>query len=203
MDRSRVGNEVPRLSIIDTKSTMQENGISCESAMRLASLLANISVAGCGGQYLRTVKRLTFVPPHTTSAPVIVSRKFLSALFALAVWLVATQHCNLEAAGILTPHASEGPEAGCCSGSNKDCSTDNCDVLEGGTYRNANESDLLSAPSFVCCHCFICLSVVFPPAEATIQVTSRTDFERPLDWVPTWQFLQRAALLPGAPSVNA
>jgi hypothetical protein len=134
---------------------------------------------------------------------VTVSRKFLSVVFALAVWLVATQHCNLEAAGILTHHGSEGPEAGCCGGSNQGCSTDGCETLENGAYRNSSEGKVLFAPSFACCHCFICLSVVFPPVEATMSSTWRTDFERPLEWVATWQFVRRAALLPGAPGFYA
>ena len=144
---------------------------------------------------------LTFVQQNARSRPVLPARKFLTALFALALWLGATQHCNLEAAGILASHTDAVSEGGCCTGSDVGCASDGCESVENGAYRTASENVAVDAPAFVCCQCLICLSLDFSPVEVVKISGARTDLERPLDWVPTWQFVQRAALSPRAPSL--
>jgi hypothetical protein len=129
------------------------------------------------------------------------ARKFLTVLFGLALWLGATQHCNLEAAGILASHTDAPSGSGCCTGSDLGCAADGCESVENGAYRMGSDSVAVDAPAFVCCHCLICFSPDFSPPEIVNISGAGTDLERPLDWVPTWQFVQRAALSPRAPSL--
>lgn len=147
-----------------------------------------------------TTQKLTFVRLNARSASVGAARKLMSAVMALAFWLAAAQHCNLEAAGIFTSHASESSDTGCCASSGGGCASDGCELVENGAFRNTQDDVIVLIPCLSCCECLICLSLVVPP-PATLELMASPDcLERPLDWVPTWQFVQRAALSPRAPS---
>lgn len=121
------------------------------------------------------------------------------ALCMVACWLLATQHCALEAAGVL--------EVGCGEMDGQhDCNTtehsnDGCRTVEGGGYKLTNGPVKVSSPQLVCYLCLVCLDA----AEAASRLAVEPPFwhiaERPPEWVPTWHFAQRAALSPRAPSL--
>ena len=124
--------------------------------------------------------------------------RIIVALFMALLWLPATQHCDLEAAGILTSHCEQtNGSLGCGDDQH---AGDGCKAVEGGGYMLGGGPPKLSAPQPAVCVCLICLHVAEPRLESTVGVFSRRYCERPLDWVPSWQFVRRAALLPGAPS---
>ena len=127
-------------------------------------------------------------------------RNKLFAVVVMAVWLFATQHCGLEAAGLFAGHDGAAEGSNCCSGSGG-CENDGCATVEDGAYRPDQSALVISAP-VLSVDAFLVLCDVIPPQrlQAEIQLP-RDAFERPRDWVTTWQFVQRAALSPRAPSV--
>jgi hypothetical protein len=122
------------------------------------------------------------------------------ALFMAMLWLPATQHCGLEAAGILAAHCEQAEGAGGC-GPDQHCAGDGCETVEGGGYKLSGGTPKLSAPLLAVCVCLVFLDVAEPALESTVDVFFRSYGERPLDWVPSWQFVRRAASPPRAPSV--
>jgi hypothetical protein len=125
-------------------------------------------------------------------------RQRFIALCVVAVWLVATQHCGLEAAGILGSHESEAST--CCVGASG-CATDGCATVEEGAYRPDDGSPAITAPSLGTCLALICWSHTCAPPELRADISLYGGFERPREWVTTWQCVQRAALSPRAPSL--
>ena len=120
--------------------------------------------------------------------------RFVAAFLAV-FWLLATMHCQLEAAGLLE---SDGvADQACCAGGEEHCSHDGCQIVESGGY-SLRAAAKISSPQLSLCFCLICPSISVPAVEA-VAGYSRDYFERPLDWVPTWQFVQRAALSPFHP----
>ena len=115
----------------------------------------------------------------------------------LAFWLMATQHCALEAAGILSAHADQ-TSPGCVSTGG--CANDGCATVEEGAYRPDTDAPAIASPQLFDCVYLICWSMAVPPPETSGGISLRAYAERPLDWVSTWQFVQRAALSPRAPS---
>jgi hypothetical protein len=128
-------------------------------------------------------------------------RHIFAAVFALTVWLGASQHCNLEAVGILS-HQEEGGTT-CCPSSTDGCHTDGCKVVESAAYRVATNSTSLLVPDFAICGCLFCLSLVVPPSDDALCASVRTSIDRMLPWVPTWHFDRRTVAAPGAPSFLA
>ena len=112
------------------------------------------------------------------------------------LWLPATQHCGLEAAGVLTAQCQHAGAVGC-----GDCAGDGCNAVESGSYKIGNGTPKVSAPHLAVCVCLVCLNAAVPVLISEAAVFSRSYEERPLEWVPSWQFARRAALLPGAPSL--
>ena len=122
-------------------------------------------------------------------------------MVVMAVWLFATQHCGLEAAGFFGGHDESAEGKNCCSTSGG-CGNDGCATVEEGAYRPDQSALLISAPVFSV-DVFLVLGDVIPPQRLQAEVPlTRVPFERPLDWVTTWQFVQRAALSPRAPSLG-
>ena len=121
---------------------------------------------------------------------------FLS-LLSLALWLPMTQHCGLEAAGLL-PAALEDNDAHC---STKSGSEDGCDLVESGSYKPAAHVRGVSAPALL--PDFTAVAQLFVP------LVDPTDFagfsvatsDLPPPWVVTWQFEHRAAPPSRAPSL--
>ncbi|MSU73039.1 MAG: hypothetical protein EXS43_11985 [Opitutus sp.] len=118
----------------------------------------------------------------------------LVALLLLAGWLPATQHCALEAAGLLTTTCAE------------DCSDeargqDGCATVEDGLYKPAGNLTKVGAPNFHLGARGLCLACIQEQILFLHARTPRIAVELPLDWVPVWQFARRAAPPPRAPSL--
>lgn len=124
-------------------------------------------------------------------------RQRLLAVCLMACWLVATQHCGLEASGWLELHAEA--DSSCCAGGEAHCSHDGCEIVEGGDYA-ANAAGKISPPLPTLCATLLVTSVQVP-ALKIISETWPAEFDRPLDWVATWRFVRRAAPSPRAPTL--
>lgn len=117
------------------------------------------------------------------------------AVFMAAFWLLATQHCALEAAGLWL---DSGHATDCCATA-QGCGSDGCRVVEDGGYKPSTEMLKVSAPDLLDCACLLCLGAA-PIEVPESDLLPAGLVERPREWVPTWQFVQRAALSPRAPS---
>ncbi len=130
--------------------------------------------------------------------------RHIAALIMLAVWLASSQHCGLEAAGIIAEDAPHGSPhsgtAGCCSDTGNPCSHDGCNVVKSGTINPTVSFLKAPAPSLVACACFICLQLAVPEVSAEPTLLA-VELDRPKNWVPAWQFVRRAAPLSRAPSL--
>ncbi len=121
------------------------------------------------------------------------------ALLMLALWLPATQHCDLEAAGInfLTheDHASSSCEDAC-----KD---DICHNVEGAAFtKEAGALRVLPPPEFTLCACL--LHLVEPPLAEPQLACSPGDLSPELLVLRgTWAFVYRTALPARAPDCVA
>ena len=127
-------------------------------------------------------------------------RNSFVAVFLVAFWLLATQHCGLEAAGIVEQHTPVEPA--CCAGGEPHCSHDGCDAVEDGSYTSVGDAPIVPAPLFAECFCLICGDLSALLREVAAGDLSWEYIERPLNWVPVWHFVQRAALSPRAPSLG-
>jgi len=121
------------------------------------------------------------------------------SLLLLAVWLPATQHCALEAVGLIgDAHAAVG-DFGCCE--NQPGSADGCAMLEGGLYKPATDTLKAPAPELVARVSDLLRQRIAREAPAVSVGVSREQLQLPRDWVVTWQFVRRAAPPARAPSV--
>jgi len=116
----------------------------------------------------------------------------------LALWLVSTQHCGLEAAGIeFHPHTEHPSE--CCTST---CSNDVCDIIERGTFNQVTFSPRPPPPVAVLTSVFPLL--VAPPMEVEepgIAIASATPELEAI--TGTWRFERRSALPARAPDLLA
>lgn len=119
------------------------------------------------------------------------------AVFMTALWLLATQHCGLEAVGILVQQCQQEDGSRGCGGTEH--AGDGCEIVEGGGYKVNNGAANIVAPQLVACACLICLNSAELRLVQVAELSPRDDFERPRDWVPTWQFERRAAAPAHAP----
>jgi hypothetical protein len=117
----------------------------------------------------------------------------LVALLLLALWLPATLHCNLEAAGLIFPSSV------CTDGSNDHCSGDNCTQLEGSLFKHKSHELQVMSPDLLACACFLCLHLQPPTALDELIVQTRCQSQ---NWVTSWHFVRRAAPSPRAPSLS-
>jgi hypothetical protein len=123
------------------------------------------------------------------------------ALLLLALWLPATQHCGLEAAGVLTS-AVECHDAASCDEpqGTSPCDLDNCQSIEDAAYKAKQTYVQLSTPVELACLC--CLNAITPKTIIVSMITpAQTD--APPELAPSWQFTTRAAPAPRAPSILA
>ncbi len=118
---------------------------------------------------------------------------FLSLLL-LATWLPATEHCALEAAGVLSNTCSDG-----CS--DKPGQADGCDTVENGAYKLSGDTLKVPAPDLFACVCHLCLHQIQSDATCELVPAFGALHERPRDWVPSWQFVRRAAPPSRAPTL--
>lgn len=119
----------------------------------------------------------------------------LCFLLALA-WVPVTQHCELEAVGLIAEQcASTGHVDG------HSCGGDSCSEVEKGAYKPASADLKVPSPLLLACACAVCaaMAVVIPPVE---ELPSPTAVEPPGELRSTWQFVQRAAPLSRAPSAT-
>jgi hypothetical protein len=121
------------------------------------------------------------------------------ALFLAIFWMIATQHCGLEAAGVLAAHCEQASGAQGCGGADHD--GDACKTVESGEYKLADVSSKVSPPQLVACVCLTYIAFAELRPEPSAESLALGYFERAPNWVPTWQFVQRAALTPRAPTL--
>lgn len=121
------------------------------------------------------------------------------ASLLLALWLPVTQHCGLEAAGLIPSEPAHEASSHCCDQSDP-CTHDGCSIVESGLVKSNADSFKVLAPDLASCARFLCLQfALWKPREEPVLAASTS--ERPLDWVTTWQFVRRAAPLSRAPSL--
>ena len=122
----------------------------------------------------------------------------ITALLLLVLWGPVTQHCDLEAAGLLAAHEAHPTEINCCEPS-EPCAHDGCELVENGTYRSSGSLLTAVTPALLACTYFICPQLATPDVrdETVLPVVAAV---KPQDWVPTWHFVRRAAPLSRAPS---
>lgn len=118
--------------------------------------------------------------------------KFLSVLL-LALWLPATQHCALEAAGVLITTCADH-----CTTS-ESTGRDACGSIEDGNYKPAGDTLKVPTPDLFACTCFLCLYLEERAPDESLSLTGDASGQADV-WLSTWQFVRRAAPLPGAPS---
>jgi hypothetical protein len=118
----------------------------------------------------------------------------LLSLLLLATWLPATEHCALEAAGLLAETCADGCAA------NPDAK-DGCDTVENGAYKLSGDTLKVPVPDLFVCACRLCLHQIQLDATRELVPPPGALFERPTDWVSTWQFVRRAAPPSRAPTL--
>ena len=121
----------------------------------------------------------------------------ISVLMLLAFWLAATQHCGLEASGII-PCTCQNEQNGCASKGDLD---DGCHVVEHSAYKLSGDAVKVPAPELAACDSLLFLRVAFSDAMLEPVVSPVGTIDRPFDWITRWQFARRAALPSRAPSV--
>lgn len=117
----------------------------------------------------------------------------------VAVWLLATQHCGLEAAGLLAQGCEQADGQHTCG--ETEHVVDGCHLVEGTAYKSNNVSVKVPAPQLVASLCLSWVNVAPPAIEQSRATALTSHLERPRDWVPIWRFVQRAALPSRAPSL--
>lgn len=121
----------------------------------------------------------------------------LAAWLLLAVWLPATLHCQLEAAGWGDSHQDS-----CCpektADTGPDCLGDACANIEASLHRDSAPELYLAAPATPCHLC--CVALV--RAARTGSILSPKRHAPPLELKVAWQFIERAAPPARAPSLN-
>lgn len=131
---------------------------------------------------------------------IVYSLRHIIAIVLLALWLPTTQHCGLEAAGLIAAEVPHGAEAECCENSGSPCTHDGCNVVESSLIKLNNEIIKAPTPSLSVCACFLCVELLMPvlAVETGLAVS---ESEKPKHWVSVWQFVRRAAPLARAPSL--
>ena len=143
--------------------------------------------------------RLDFPPLSRPLARVIRFGRFL--LFALlTLWLPATMHCRLEAAGFFEAHDGCAAEQTAANGT--DCKDDACPTVEDALYKESTHGLTVSAPA----ECFLPDGLALrieADATAAAALLSPTRHAPPPELAVTWQFIARAAPPARAPSLNS
>eukprot|EP01012_Entosiphon_sulcatum_P068033 TRINITY_DN9800_c1_g1_i1.p2 TRINITY_DN9800_c1_g1~~TRINITY_DN9800_c1_g1_i1.p2 ORF type:complete len:127 (-),score=3.89 TRINITY_DN9800_c1_g1_i1:86-466(-) len=117
----------------------------------------------------------------------------LFSLVLLTVWLPVTQHCNLEAAGLIGKSHPAGSVPG------KSETIDGCDLVKNSGF-GAKEMKV-PAPVRLACACLLCVQDLPMPDSGRDAVLSTEAADRPLNWVTEWHFVRRAAPPSRAPTV--
>jgi hypothetical protein len=123
----------------------------------------------------------------------------LFAFLLLALWLTATQHCGLEAAGVWDTQPDNQASPTCCP-AGQQCAHDGCEIVEHGSINSSSASVKVPAPVMQDCTTLLCVRLIAPTLITVPSVELTQGIDRPLGWVLTWHFERRAAPSPRAPS---
>lgn len=134
------------------------------------------------------------IPAHAALIYNVFRARRLIALVLLALWLPATLHCDLEAAGVKGILGCHNHEIPC----NAHCTADACHSIEGLSYQF--DSSLTKAPQpsltlLVAPLAFLVLTLVAAPREGEIEPAAA-----PPEVARTWHFVTRAAPPARAPA---
>lgn len=115
------------------------------------------------------------------------------ALLLLALWLPATLHCNLEAAGLLTGHEECHEQTDCHDHHHQEdssCALAHCDPIDTLAIKTGMELIAVDAPVLFACLCHLCV-----PAPLIVELPAQTpaQSDAPPELAPTWHFVTRAA----------
>jgi len=154
-----------------------------------------------GGLCVRGVRNPDFRRPNLDFRPA--SRRFAGVvrfgrflLFTLlALWLPATMHCRLEAAGFFAAHDDCADENS--AGTSTDCRDDVCPTVEEALYKESGVQLTAPAPAP-----FLLFVLVSPPRLAAPARWATLEAAPPAELAVRWQFLARAAPPARAPSLN-
>lgn len=119
------------------------------------------------------------------------------ALFMLALWLPATQHCNLEAAGVEWLEHADHVSSSC----NGTCAQDTCHSVEGFSFtKGASTLRVLPAPIADFCSC---LAFFLRPTAWERETTEFVVGDVPEIQAlhRTWSFVRRTSLPARAPDI--
>lgn len=114
------------------------------------------------------------------------------AVFLLAVWLPATQHCALEAAGLIRSHCESAE-----TGDDHGCVNDACPTVESALFVTAHSATALVAPAIHKDDCVLCLAVI---AARAVDTQQPLVVPRACDWIVAWSFAHRTAPPSRAPT---
>lgn len=121
----------------------------------------------------------------------------IAAFLLLAIWLPATQHCDLEAAGVgVLTHGEQHASAACADV----CTDDACHAIESVSYVKTATADLRVLPPLeTLCSCLLCL--LTPPALSEREpMLCAVDAPELQALHRTWHFVRRTALPARAPN---
>jgi hypothetical protein len=122
------------------------------------------------------------------------------ALLLLALWLPATQHCGLEAAGLLKTdchtNAATSPDH-----KQSPCDTDNCQSIESGAYTSHFLNVQIAPPVAFASLLDLPLMPRLHAIQVPLLAAPRTS--PPPELAPAWRFIARAAPSPRAPCLPA
>jgi hypothetical protein len=112
------------------------------------------------------------------------------------IWMWGVFHCSLEGAGLLPPEPPH--QSACCINANP-CTHDGCEKVESGEIKLWQESAKAKAPDFLVSICSLWPQILIPEPQIAAEPSSE-QFDHSLGWVPSWQFVRRAAPAPRAPA---
>lgn len=120
-------------------------------------------------------------------------------LFALlALWLPATLHCKLEAAGVFEEHCTDEGSSATDAG----CTDDACPTIEDALYKDSAAKLTVTAPAE--CHIPDCCALLLTLDRLTVApALSPLRHAPPPELRVTWQFVTRAAPPARAPALNS
>ena len=121
-------------------------------------------------------------------------------LFALlTLWLPATMHCRLEAAGFFAAHDECAAENEQPASSGTDCKDDACPTVEEALFKESGVALAITAPGE--CHLPDALTLLIAAdASTAAPELSPTRHVPPAELAVGWQFSARAAPPARAPS---
>ena len=141
---------------------------------------------------------LDFSTPPRPLAPVIRFGRFL--LFALlTLWLPATMHCRLEAAGFFEAHDGCAAENEQTASTGTDCKDDACPTVEDALFKESCIALTVMAPGE--CHLPDAFTWLIAADALTATATlSPVRHAPPSELTARWQFITRAAPPSRAPN---